>query len=129
MNLATYLRYMQFYAHISHNVLGGATFFQDHVFLGDLYGTYEDAYDGVIERMIGLEEPLNLVKIHKDAVADLQTPKSYDQAFSDLLECEQELCKKIEAIAPKVSEGTRQMLGTLADESEMRQYKLKQRLK
>lgn len=129
MNLASYLRYMQFYAHIGHNVLGGATFFQDHSFLGDLYGTYEDAYDSVIERMIGLEEPLNLIKIHKDAVADLEIPKSYDQAFEALLECEKELCKKIEAIAPKCSQGTMNLLADMADKSEMRQYKLKQRLK
>ena len=84
MNLASYLRYMQFTAHIGHNVLGGETFFQDHAFLGDLYGTYEDAYDAVVERMIGTEESVNLVKIHTDAVKDLETPKSYKEIFQKL---------------------------------------------
>lgn len=129
MNLAGYLRYMQFQAHIGHNTLGGETFFQDHAFLGDLYATYEDAYDAVVERMIGLEEPINLVKIHEDAVKDLSIPKNYDEMFKELLSCEEDLCKKIESIAPKCSQGTMNLLADMADKSEMRQYKLKQRLK
>ena len=129
MNLASYIRYMQSYAHIAHNILGGQTFFSDHAFLGELYGTYEDAYDMVVERMIGLEEPINLVKINQDAVKDLEEPSSYNEAFKELLKCEEDLCKKIETIAPKVSQGTMQMLGNIADASEVRQYKLKQRLK
>ena len=43
---------------------------------------------------------------------------------------EQELCKKISmAIAAGVSPGTEQMLGDLCDKSEVRQYKIKQRIR
>jgi hypothetical protein len=43
---------------------------------------------------------------------------------------EQELCKKISmTIAAGVSPGTEQLLGNLCDFSEVRQYKIKQRIK
>lgn len=129
MNLVTQLRQMQFYAHICHNTLGGETFFQDHSFLGDLYSAYEDAYDAVVERMIGTEEEINLLKIHADAVKNLEEPGGYKEAFKQILKFEETLCATIEQIAPKCSQGTMQLLGGFADDSEMRQYKLKQRLK
>lgn len=129
MNLVTLLRYMQFYAHIAHNKIGGETFFQDHAFLGELYAGYEGDYDDVVERMIGLDEELDLIEVHKEAVSDLKVPKSYDLCFKEILKCEEELCKIIEDIISECSQGTSQLIGGIADKSEMRQYKLKQRLK
>lgn len=129
MNLLVLLRYLQLYTHIAHNVLGGQTFFQDHEFLGELYKGYEDDYDSVVERMIGNDVDVDLVEVQKKAVKDLENPESYNECFETILKCEVDLCDAIEKIAPKASQGTMQMLGNIADKSEMRQYKLKQRLK
>lgn len=129
MNLPALLRYMQFYAHMAHNLVGGATFLSDHEFLAELYATYETAYDAVIERMIGLGEPINLVEVQKKAVAELTAPESFEKAFKELLSCEEDLCKALDKIAKDASLGTNNMLSDMADKSEMRQYKLKQRIK
>lgn len=129
MNIASLLRFMQLTAHIGHNVLGGATFFQDHGFLGELYAAYEGQYDSIVERMIGTDEEIDLVKVQKEAVSGLKSPKSYESCFEELLECEVELCNMIEKLVKGSSQGTANLIQGIADESESRQYKLKQRLK
>lgn len=129
MNIATLLRYMQFYGHIGHNLLGGQTFFQDHSFLAELYAAYENHYDDIIERMIGLDEEVDLVDIQKEAVSGLKSPKSYEACYKELLDCEAELCNMIEKLVKESSQGTANLIQGIADESEVRQYKLKQRLK
>lgn len=120
---------MQLYAHICHNTIGGETFLQDHEFLAELYAGYEADYDSVIERMIGLGEEIDLVKIQKDAVAGLKAPKSFDSAYQEILSCEEELISACEKLAKSASLGTENMLAGLADKAEVRVYKLKQRLK
>lgn len=129
MNLATFLRHMQFYAHIAHNLVGGETFFQDHEFLGELYASYEGDFDAVVERMVGLGERFDLVKIHQDAVKGLDQPGSFNSCFEEILKLEEKLCANIEKLVPDTTQGTANMLQGIADKSEMRQFKLKQRLK
>ena len=123
------LRKMQFYAHIAHNVLGGATFFQDHEFLGELYQGYEADYDSLVERAIGLGEDVDLVEIHKDAVEGLVTPTSYEQCFKELLKYEKELCLDCEEVAKDSTLGTNNLIAGIADKSEARQYKMTKRVK
>lgn len=128
--LATYFRFMQLYAHNSHNLVTGPTFFEDHEYLGELYPAYEAAYDSLIERMIGLGKPVDLVSINRDAVKTLAEAGAHGDAlrvFEDILHFEKFVCHEIEKILPEYSEGTKQMLGNICDQSEMRQYKLKQR--
>lgn len=120
---------MQLYAHMAHNLLGGETFHQDHEFFGELYAGYEGDYDSVIERMIGLGEPMDLVKIQKDATSGLKAPKSIEQAYEEILLCEEELIAACEKLAKGATLGTNNLLAGLADKAEMRVYKLKQRLK
>lgn len=129
MNLASLLRYLQLYSHMAHNLLGGETFFQDHEFFGELYPAYEADYDSVVERMIGLGEEIDLAKIQKAATQDLKAPKTCKEALEEILSCEEDLCKALEDLAKDASLGTNNLLAALADESEARQYKLKQRLK
>ena len=129
MNLASLLRYMQFYSHICHNLIGGETFLQDHEFLSELYAGYEADYDSVVERMIGLGEDMDLVKIQKDAVSGLKAPKSFMDAYKEILSCEEELIAACEKLAKPATLGTNNLLAAIADKSEMRVYKLKQRLK
>lgn len=130
--LASDFRFMQMYAHNAHNLIKGSTFFQDHGFLGDLYPKYEEIYDSLIERMLGLDEDINLIEINDIAFQTLKKGGVTDdpqKIFTSLLRFEQYICLQIEDIKEQYSEGTRQMLGTIADESESRQYKLKQRIK
>jgi DNA-binding ferritin-like protein len=131
IELASKLRHMQFYAHNAHNACQGDTFYSDHDELGSLYGTYEGFYDGVIERLIGLGQAVDLIKIQSDAVKMLEgeaTPTTFNEAFSTILSCEEALYKLIEDANATASLGTQNFLQGIADTSEVRQYKLKQRL-
>lgn len=129
MKLLVYLKYMNIYAHISHNILGGETFFQDHEFLAELYAKYEDVYDSLVEKFIGLDKKLDLIKIHKSAIDALGEPKDYEEAYSELLECEKAVCDACKEMTKDATIGLANMLAQIADESEGRQYKIKQRLK
>lgn len=130
--LSTLYRSAQFYAHMAHNIAKGQTFFQDHEFLGELYGTYESAYDDLIERMIGLGFSPDISGITVEAatmVADHDSSQSTQSCFSYILGMERSFCDEIKRIMPKNTVGTQNLLQGLADDSEKRQYKIQQRLK
>ena len=130
-NTAIILRALQLYAHNAHNLAKGKTFLQDHEYLGELYSAYEGEYDSLVERMIGVGEEPDLNEITKEA-ADAATANEFkdnDNAFSVLLVTEKELCSSIKKDMTDASNGTQNLLQTIADNSEMRQYKLKRRLK
>lgn len=137
IKIAALLRGAQLYAHHAHNNVKGLLFAPDHEFFGELYPVYETAYDGCVERYIGLcGKPVESLKLAKDAIeliSDLPTEcgENNHAFYQGVLHIEKALCGYIESCvkAPDMTEGTRQMLGTLADESEVRQYKVKQRLK
>lgn len=128
--LATHLRCMQLYTHNAHNMCKGDTFYADHETLGELYPVYEAAYDGVVERMIGLGKEIDLASVQKEA-ADMCSQKgvatSFSDAFKNILECEKELCKVLDEANEGASLGTQNFVQSLADQSEMRQYQLQQR--
>ena len=124
---------MQFYAHMLHNLCKGKTFMQDHAFFGELYPAYEGHYDDVVERMIGLGEEVNIVEINKMAVDEMSSYSEQDigteSGLKILLEYEDAICKHIEKLCEESSECTGQLIGDIANFSEIRQYKIKQRLK
>ena len=130
--LAILFRCMQLFVHNSHNLVAGPEFFSDHEFLGGLYPVYEAAYDSLIERMIGLNDlsPNELLNIQASAFNLLKQIKhSTDskEIFKTIVTCEEEvqaLCSKV-----KGSAGTLNLVQQLADDSEVRSYKLKQRSK
>lgn len=131
MNIITILRFLQLYSHNAHNLLKGPTFFQDHEFLGELYPAYEADYDAVVERTIGSKGAIDLISIQKMAIVQLEKTgqcKSFDECFEEILHWEGVLCKAIEKIAPQSSQGTMQLIGDIANKSEMRIFKLKQRI-
>lgn len=130
-SIAIHLRSMQLFAHRAHNDITGPTSFQDHEFLGELYPAYEAEYDSVAERMIGLGEKPDLASITVDAAKmsamypNVSKPKDI---LEFLLRCEVNLCKLIKADVPKATDGTQNLLQGIADNSESRQYKMRQRL-
>lgn len=132
-DLAITLRAAQLTAHNMHNLVKGCTFFEDHEHLGELYGAYEVAYDDVIERCIGLGDMPNLGEITRAACAkscqyDVSGMKS-EQMFLILLDMESSIRQLAAKYNTGASLGTQNFLQGLADSSEQRTYKLKQRTK
>ena len=131
-SLITQLRALQFLAHRAHNVIKGPTFFEDHEFLGEIYPAYEAAYDSAVERVIGLgTEKLNLSKINIAAsqMSDILPNETKPEPFlRAILKGEKDLCKMIDEAVEKASQGTQNLLQGICDDSEKRQYQLKQRL-
>lgn len=132
--LATLYRAAQFYAHAAHNFAKGATFYQDHEALGELYGAYEEAYDSIVERMIGNGEPFNIQQILTNAAAEANRypdPATFSQSssFQTLFALEQKIRVEIETVIQSQTLGAQNLLQDLADQSEARSYKIGQRLK
>ena len=131
-SIVAQLRALQFLAHRAHNVIKGPTFFEDHKFLGKLYPDYEAAYDSAVERVIGLgTEKLSLAKINiaaskmSDILPDETKPEPF---FRAILKGEKDLCGMIDKAMGNASHGTQDLLQGFCNDSEKRQYRLKQRL-
>lgn len=121
------------YAHAAHNLCSKAVFMQDHEHFADLYTAYENHYDDVIERMIGLGQPVDIQNITTKACQafagmQLNVPENADY-FKKIIELEQAIQEIIKQETPKSTIGTQQLIGDQADKSEMRLYKLRQRVK
>lgn len=133
--LAIMFRFAQLYTHNTHNLVARVPFFQDHEFLGELYPTYESDYDDIIERMIGKGTTPDLVQIQIIAADHLKqypsTMKENSDCFNTLLMIEKSLCSHMETLIKQgaLSQGTINLLADKCDKSEMRQYKIGQRIK
>lgn len=125
--LAIQYRALYLYAQQSHHVTSGPTFLQDHEFYGGLYEAYEAAYDALAERLVGLGARQLLDGVQAEAAAKMQEIGSI-ASFAALLAAERSICTQIDAAAkmPAMSEGVRDLLVGLANESQARQYKLGQ---
>lgn len=135
--LLAHLRAMQLFAHAAHNLVNGPSFAPDHEFFGSAYSKHESDFDDVVERIIGLygEQHVDFAGLTMQAAKALAGMKisgkiSNEQFFEQQLAHEQHLCDMINQLcaAKGVSEGTKQLLGNIADMSEGRCYKIKQRL-
>lgn len=135
--LLSLLRAMQLYAHSAHLLCKGQSFLSDHELFGDIYSEVEGDFDGVAERIIGLygEEPLQLQSLMASVNAKIQAAPSVGlennkPLFEHQLKMEESLCGIVkQIIAAGVTPGVEQLVGEICNKSEMRQYKIKQRLK
>lgn len=134
--IAVLLKAMNLFAHNAHNLAQGPTFGADHPFLGELYEAYDQEYDDVVERMVGKGMAPNLEVVAQKAVKVLLAvapSNEFSESFNQILQLEQKLVSSIEmyieesSLNKTCSEGTKQLLGNIADCSEIRQYKIKQR--
>jgi DNA-binding ferritin-like protein len=128
---------MQLFAHAAHNLVSGPSFAPDHDFFGSAYAKHEGDFDDVVERVIGQygEQHVDFAGLTMQAAKALAGMKisgaiSNEQFFQQQLNHEQVLCSLVDQLCATagVSEGTKQLLGNIADMSEGRQYKIKQRL-
>lgn len=135
--LLSLLRAMQIYAQNAHHLCRGQTFHEDHSFFGDTYEQLATDFDDVAERVIGLygDEPLELTALMQSVVSKLQGAPSVGTAensvfYQHQLTLEDKLCSLIKSIvAAGVSGGTEQLITEICNKSEIRKYKIKQRLK
>jgi len=110
-------------------------FFADHEFLGESYEMSLKHYDDIVERMIGLGLSLDLLAVQQKAVQKLGSiPIRYKdnaECFAAILAINKMLCKNIDQLCYSggFSEGTKQLLGGIADQIEIENYKLQQRIK
>lgn len=129
--IAIQLRALQLFAHNAHNLAKGDTFFADHEFLGELYAAYEGEYDSVVERMIGLSGTADLAGINR-AACEMATKISADTPslnFTAIQAFEAALRSQIEIVMPKATAGTQNLIAGIADNSEVRSYKISRRIK
>jgi DNA-binding ferritin-like protein len=138
LEIAVSFRAMQLFAHHAHNLCARLAFHQDHEFFAEAYGFAEKSYDNIIERIIGTkgEEGLDIKNILKGVYSKLDKAPSIGvkenkifymfllEQFKNANKELNDLCKK-----PEISEGTRQLLGGIADEVEVFVYKIQQRIK
>lgn len=131
-DLAIQFRAMQFVAHRAHNLASGATFFEDHEHFATLYAAYEDAYDAVIERIIGIGGMPDIGAITVAAAAQMaSSPQGMqsDDYFAIISEMETQLRGIIDAMNKGASLGVQNMLQQFADDSQKRSYLIGQRVK
>jgi DNA-binding ferritin-like protein len=138
INLIIKLRIMQLYYHNCHNLVQGPTFFVDHEAFGGFYGDLEGCYDGAVERAIGtissdvLDMNVIMPAIHSGLVKlPGNKTKIAKDFFNSALALEKELCGILNAYitSNKFSQGTVNFFADMADKSEVRQYKINQRIK
>jgi DNA-binding ferritin-like protein len=139
IDLLACLRALQLFTHNAHNLCARSIFFGDHDFFGSSYGEAESDYDSLIERIIGIkgEVPeLELKSLLSKVILKLEGAPSINQKenkvfFVHQLKMEQNICSYIESLCKSagLSQGEIQLLGDIAQRSQIRQYKIKQRCK
>lgn len=144
--LATTFRLAQFAAHDFHQRVSGRTFLTDHAFFAELYESYETAYDQLVERIIGQGEsvsPSQITYLAAQRAEAFRDKVEADDMYAALMTLERTICREIDTLlmAREVDEedrteeesmittGVENLLQGMADASEVRQYKFKQRLK
>lgn len=135
--LATALRALQLYGQHAHNNCTGKSFLSDHKMFASSYEEAADAYDFVVERIIGSTgKDVDTLSISADALklAGQCSKEAGDcnvEFLKGVLRLELAVCVCVDKMceSEKLPEGTRQLIGDIADKSMSRQYKLKQRLK
>jgi DNA-binding ferritin-like protein len=120
--LAGHLRAMQLNYHEAHHLSAGPCFAADHEMFGEFYAEVEEDYDSFVERCIGM------------GFTEVAEPEEQMGVVSNVLNLddkasEQQLCQicDLAAEVPESTLGFEQLLGDIAQHSEVRQYKLGRR--
>jgi len=127
------LRCMNLFYHDCHNNTTGISFVGDHELFKDFYEGLETDYDDLVERFLGLGEmekikSFEIIDTLKELLNKL-SDVSEKNVFMVSLHLEENLRSMLQEIDKTATIGTRNLIGTIADKSEVRSYKLKQRNK
>lgn len=130
-----HLRVMQLYYHFCHHLVYNCAFHSDHSFFGDSYSRVDKDYDGTVEYLIGQNGP-EAFKVAMVTELVAKQLKKYDIENMDVmmmhenaLALEEELQKYLTSSYKKATIGLQNFLGDVATASDVRIYKLKQRMK
>lgn len=132
------LRALQIIAHHYHNLCARVAFQADHEFFKEVYESAEEDYDSVIERIIGIqgEDKLNLQALMMAVIKKVGEAPSVGVSnnkvfYEEVLKHEIYICDIVKEVisTSMISPGTEQLIGEIANKSEVRQYKIKQRIK
>jgi len=128
-SLVTLLRALNIHYQVSHHNTKGVTFFGDHEFLGGAYEEVVGDYDSLAERFVcefGDEDISKLI----DGISTYNKYVNKNNIFKSFSLFEKEVQDQIEKIAKeKISQGLYNLLGSIAEKSESRYYKIEQRIK
>lgn len=127
-------RVLQLYYHNCHNLISGEGFFTDHEFFGASYPRLESDYDRLTEYYICAFGPkafeTKLISkaineaLEKIEVEEMSAKEMYKQA----VKFEQKFYKELGAVDKEASIGLRNLVGDLAEQIDVRMYKINQRL-
>lgn len=134
--LAVALRALQLYGQHAHNNCRGKSFLSDHEMFASSYEAAASAYDSVVERIIGsTDKPVDTLTLSIEAVkltasCSREAGECNIEFLKGVLRLEMTICACVDklCISEQLPEGTKQLIGDIADKSMSRQYKLKQRL-
>ena len=129
-NIAIHLAALKLYTHALHHNTTGLGFFADHAAAGEFYEAHDEAFDSVVERILGQNVAVDHYKLADEANKVFQNTSNSRDSFETLLALEKELCEliKTEIGAGEQSQGTINLLAGIADASEVRQYKISRRI-
>lgn len=134
LKTVTRLRMMQFYYHYCHVLTHGATFSSDHALFAEFYAQLEAHYDSVTEYLIATHgnkalDTLSINKFIANALSGVKVETmSPEEMFAEGLSLEEELYSDLEKLDAKGNLGMKNLVGDIAQSSDIRQYKIKQRL-
>ena len=127
-------RAMQLYYHYCHNLVKGPMFQQDHGFFNDSYTALETDYDSLAEYFVSLngnssfktKQVTELVLAELEGLAVEKMPA--DDMYKEAVKMEEEYQKYLTAINKAGPLGLQNLVQGLATASDVRLYKIKQRL-
>lgn len=128
-------RMMNLYYHHLHNVSKGSSFEGDHEMMLEFYEAMDDAYDSLLERHIGLggtmgkSDFLKIVDNAEEVLEEIPESDDFHVHIQHALSLEADFRRLLEEANAGASLGTQNLVQGLADESEVRSYKLGQRAK
>ncbi len=132
IDVAILFRTLQFLAHNGHSLTVPAARFADHAFFAELSAVYEDAYELLIARMLGLEGGIDLIELQCTAAAGLarrgERAKTPDALFRALLDGEYNACALMKTLMDDAEGAEGRWSRGAVEESEVRRFKLERRL-
>lgn len=135
MRTITSARILQLYYHNCHHLTSGESFFADHGFFNDSYLQLEEHYDRLSEYFICLFggkafETKILINVVNETLSKYEVEEfSCEKMFQVALELETKFYKELESVNKKASIGLANTIGDIAEQADVRMYKIKQRNK
>lgn len=126
---------MNLYYHHLHNIAKGIAFEGDHELMLGFYEAMDDAYDSLIERHIGSggsmskSDFLKIIDNAEEVLEEMPESEDFQAQLQHAQDLESNFRQLLSTANSSASLGTQNLLQDLCDQSEVRSYKLGQRLK